>query len=45
MYLEWMPNLYRAIGEDAEWEKYIAALLAQYPRRPALQDELNRAGL
>ena len=44
-FLKRARDLYRAIGAADEWEQYIAALRAQYPRRRALQEELELAGL
>jgi uncharacterized Zn finger protein len=38
-------DLYRRLGEDATWETYIAHLRQEHHRLPALQDELNKAGL
>ncbi len=38
-------DLYHRLGEDAAWETYIAHLRQEHQRLPALQDELNKAGL
>jgi uncharacterized Zn finger protein len=38
-------DLYRRLGEAAAWETYIAHLRLEHQRLPALQDELNKAGL
>jgi uncharacterized Zn finger protein len=38
-------DLYRRLGEAATWETLIADLREQNRRLPALQDELNKAGL
>jgi len=43
-YLKRMRELYRSLGESHKWEEYITALRAQYPRRRALQEELDLAG-
>jgi hypothetical protein len=37
--------LYRRLGEAETWERFIADLREQNRRLPALQDELNKAGL
>jgi len=44
-YLSRVKALYQRLGEDNVWRNTIAHLRAQYPRRRALHDELNKAGL
>lgn len=38
-------HLYSRQGQEEEWQKYIARLREEHYRLPALQDELNKAGL
>ena len=38
-------SLYKRLGISSEWETYFEALRTEYARRPALQDELRKAGL
>ena len=38
-------KLYQQMEDDAGWQKLIANLRAEFKRLPALQDELNKAGL
>ena len=44
-YLRRVRDLYRKLGETAEWETYITHLRQEHRRLRALQDELNKAGL
>jgi len=44
-YLSKMKTIYNRLGKPDEWEKYIALLRKEYARYPALQDELDKAGL
>jgi len=44
-YLARVRDLYHSLGQEAEWEAFIAGLREQNRRLPALQDELNKAGL
>ena len=43
--LQSIQGLYKHLGAQAEWERLIKDLRAQHARLPALQDELERAGL
>lgn len=38
-------QLYSRLKREEEWQRYIAGLREQHSRLPALQDELNKAGL
>jgi uncharacterized Zn finger protein len=38
-------DLYRQIDDEAAWQELIASIRAEYRRLPALQDELDKAGL
>ncbi len=38
-------ELYKDIGEEETWAKWIAELREEFRRLRALQDELNKAGL
>jgi hypothetical protein len=40
-----LKGLYTRLGATAEWEQFITGLRAQHARLPALQDELDKAGL
>ncbi len=44
-YLSKMKTIYNRLGKPGECEKYIARLRKEYARYPALQDELDKAGL
>ena len=44
-YLVCVRDLYHRLGEPETWQTLIAALREQNRRLPALQDELNKAGL
>lgn len=44
-FLRRVKLLYEGLGCDGEWQKYLAALKRKYAHLPALQDELNKAGL
>lgn len=44
-YLVRVRNLYHRLGEPETWETLIADLRERNRRLPALQDELNKAGL
>jgi uncharacterized Zn finger protein len=44
-YLSVVRDLHRELGEEAAWEDLIAGIREEFKRLPALQDELNQAGL
>jgi uncharacterized Zn finger protein len=44
-FLRRIKLLYERLGCGGEWQKYLAALKKEYARLPALQEELNKAGL
>jgi uncharacterized Zn finger protein len=44
-YLKRMRSLYQALGEQAAWDQYIAALRERHRTLRALQDEMNKARL
>lgn len=44
-YLIKVRDLYKNLGEEKSWEALIADIRERHKRLPALQDELNKAGL
>ena len=44
-YLKRIRNLHQRLGSRPAWEEYIGSLRRKYARFPALQEELDRAGL
>ena len=43
--LQNVKRLYKQLGAQTKWEQFIKGLRAQHARLPALQDELDKAGL
>jgi uncharacterized Zn finger protein len=44
-HLRRVKTIYEQMGESALWKSLIAQIRQEYKRLPALQDELNKAGL
>ena len=44
-YLKRIRNLHQRLGSRPAWEEYIRSLRRKYASFPALQEELDRAGL
>lgn len=44
-YLAVVRDLYRQLGDEETWRKLIGGIREEFRRLPALQDELNQAGL